>query len=80
MTSTVDQMRENREVLAQITEGQRTIAQVAPAASKELVALAETARRTHTALNRAGCAIVSACLLAGAAGGAVVAFVAFRVL
>ena len=73
MTSTDDRMRENRRVLAEITETQRAIAQVGPAAGKELVALTEAARRMHTALNRAGCALLTVCVRAGVFGGLIVA-------
>lgn len=75
-------MRENRRVLAEITETQRAIAQIGAAAGKELTALTEKAKRTSTTLDRAGCAIITACIIAGVfgglAGGVMVAIVAIR--
>lgn len=73
MTSTGDRIRENRRVLAETTETQRTIVQVARDARKELAALGVGAARTRTALNNAGCAIITACVLAGVFGGLIVA-------
>lgn len=66
MVSLEDRMRENRRVLAEITETQRTIAQDARKASSEFVALAELARRLRTVLYGTGCVL----LLVGFVGGA----------
>ncbi|MCY3968765.1 MAG: hypothetical protein OXG74_02440 [Acidobacteria bacterium] len=80
MTSTVDQMRENREVLAEITETARTITEVTPEARAEIVALQQTARHMRRFLTSAGLVLAAISVLGGLAGGALVAFVAFRLL
>lgn len=80
MTSTDDRIRENRRVLAEITETARTITEVTPAARDEIVALQQTARHMRTALNSVGLVLLTVGLVAGAAGGALVAWVAFRLL
>lgn len=67
MASTDDRIRENRRVLAEITETARTISEVTPAARDEIVALQQTAKHMRTALNNAGCLLFTI-----AAGGAVI--------
>lgn len=74
MTSLEDRMRANRQVLAGLTEAERAslygIPELAHELRNEIDALAATAKRMHTALNRAGRVLLTISFVAGA-GGAV---------
>ncbi|MCY3969426.1 MAG: hypothetical protein OXG74_05810 [Acidobacteria bacterium] len=89
MVSLEDRMRENRRVLAEITETARTIAQAAHPipetaheARSELVHLAEAARAAREAINHIRGPLLALCVVvgvfAGMAGGALVALVIFK--
>ncbi|MCY3930122.1 MAG: hypothetical protein OXH70_00225 [Acidobacteria bacterium] len=65
-------MRENREVLAQLTDAERAIARAAHGipeaaheARNEIDALADTARQMRTALNRAGWVLLTVGFIGG---------------
>jgi hypothetical protein len=70
MSSTLEQMQENRDVLAAIAESQSTIAQVTPTARHEILALEQTARRMRRAIRDAAWFVLTVGIVGGLAGGA----------